>query len=114
MSGNDKKILAYLGLAQKAGRLKSGEFSVEKAIKDGSAKLVIISEDASDNTVKKMTDMCVYRNLPYYRFSDRESLGKATGKSIRVTAAITDDGFAKAVSSCFDNGGSVNSEKESI
>lgn len=114
MSQNKKKVLGYLGLAQKAGKLKSGEFSVEKAIKDGSARIVIIAGDASENTAKKFTDMCIYRKIPYYRFSDKAELGHATGKTIRVTAAITDDGFSKAISSCLDNGGSVNSEKESI
>ncbi len=108
MSKNADRILSYLGLAQKSGRLKSGEFSVEKSIKDGSAKLVVISKDASDNTVKKFTDMCSYRNVPYIRFSDRDSIGRATGKNFRVTAAITDEGLAKAVSSCFDNGGSID------
>ncbi|MBQ8281270.1 MAG: ribosomal L7Ae/L30e/S12e/Gadd45 family protein [Lachnospiraceae bacterium] len=114
MSDNKKKILSYLGLAQRAGKIKSGEFSVEKAIKDGSAQIVIISNDASDNTAKKFIDMCNYRNVPYFRFSDRDELGHATGKAFRVTMAVTDEGFSKVISSCFDNGGSIYSEKESI
>ncbi len=114
MSTDNRKILSYLGLAQRAGKLKSGEFSVENSIKDGSAFIVVISNDASENTRKKFTDMCKYRNIPYYFFSDREELGHATGKAYRVTLAVIDEGLAKAISSCFENGGSVYSEKESI
>lgn len=102
MSINNKKVLSYLGLAQKAGKIKSGEFAVEKAVKDGSALLVIISGDASDNTSKKFINMCTYRDVPYFKFSDRNELGGATGKSFRVTIAVTDEGFAKAITTCFN------------
>ena len=41
-----------LGLAAKAGKIASGEFSTERAVKSGSAFLVIVSEEASENTKK--------------------------------------------------------------
>ena len=41
------KTLSLLGLAQKAGRVASGEFSTEKAVKEGRAFLVIVSEAVS-------------------------------------------------------------------
>ena len=47
------KVLSLVGLATKAGRTVSGEFSTEKAVKSGQAGLVIVSEEASDNTKKK-------------------------------------------------------------
>ena len=40
------KVHSMIGLATKAGKVVSGEFAVEKAIKDGKAFLVIIAEDA--------------------------------------------------------------------
>ena len=57
---NEEKIYSLLGLCQKAGKLVSGEFAVEKAVKGGNAKIVIISADASENTAKKFRDKCVY------------------------------------------------------
>src|SRR5699024_5625513 len=45
----NSKILGLLGLATKAGKAKSGEFSTEKAVKSGQASLVIVSRDASEN-----------------------------------------------------------------
>ena len=49
---NRKKVLNLLGLATRAGKTASGEFMTEKAIKSGKAYLVIVSEEASDNTKK--------------------------------------------------------------
>jgi ribosomal protein L7Ae-like RNA K-turn-binding protein len=83
-----------LGLATKAGKLVSGEFMVENAIKDFSAKLVILATDCSDNTKKKFRDRTTYRNVPYYEFSDKDELGRCIGKEFRACVAITDEGFA--------------------
>ena len=47
-----------LGMAAKAGKIESGEFSTEKAVKGGRGRLVIVAEDASDNT-KKCLRTCV-------------------------------------------------------
>ena len=49
---NRKKVLNLLGLATRAGKTASGEFMNERAIKIGNAYLVIVSEEASDNTKK--------------------------------------------------------------
>ena len=55
---NRQKVLNMIGLATKAGKTVSGEFSTEKAVKTGKAWLVIVSEEASDNTRKMFTNMC--------------------------------------------------------
>ena len=41
------KILSLISLATKAGKIVSGEFAVEKAVKEEKALLVIVSVDAS-------------------------------------------------------------------
>ena len=46
----EKKILSLFGLATKAGKVASGEFQTETAVKSGTAFLVVIAKDASDNT----------------------------------------------------------------
>ena len=48
---NDK-VLQMLGLAARGRKIESGEFSTEKAVKEGKAGLVIVAKDASDNTKK--------------------------------------------------------------
>ena len=59
---NRKKVLNLLGLATRAGKTASGEFMTEKAIKSGKAYLVIVSEEASDNT-KKMFEKGLWNRL---------------------------------------------------
>lgn len=94
---NNKKILSLLGLATKAGKTASGEFMTEKAVKDGSAHLVIVSEEASDNTRKMFLNMCTYYKVPIYVFGKKEELGHSMGKEMRASLAILDAGFSKAL-----------------
>lgn len=91
------KSLNMIGLCQKAGKIAAGEFSVEKAVKEGKAFLVIIADDASDNTKKKFTNMCNYRKLPFYIAYNKEVLGKAIGKEQRATICVIDENFAQSI-----------------
>lgn len=72
---------------------------VEKAIKEQNIYLVILAEDASQNTKKKFSNMCTYRNIELIEFSDKYTLGKALGKDIRATIGILDEQFAKNIKS---------------
>lgn len=103
------KILSLLGLAKKAGKLKSGEFCVETEIKKGRALLVIVAEDSSDNTKKKYKDMCTYRNVPMYYYSTKDELGHFTGAEHRSAVVLLDEGFTKALIKELENNQS-NSE----
>lgn len=93
---NDR-ILSGLSLAQKAGQAASGEFSVEKAVREGRAFLVIVAGDASDNTKKKMKNMTEYYGVPIYIYSEKENLGRCIGKEYRAVAAVTHPGFADSI-----------------
>lgn len=88
------KILSLLGLTARGRNLVSGEFSVEKAVKEGKAALVIIGTDASDNTKKMFTNMCNYRKIPIYFYASKQEIGKAIGKETRASVAVTDSGMA--------------------
>ena len=91
------KVLSQLGLARKAGRLVSGEFMTEKAIVEEKACLIIIANDASDNTKKHFNDMCNFRKIPYITYGTKQNLGKALGYEVRASIAVTDEGFAKSI-----------------
>ena len=81
----------------KAGKVVSGEFSTEKAVKEGKAALVIVAEDASDNTKKLFNDKCDFYQVPVYVYGDKEIIGHAIGKELRASLAIVDAGFAKSI-----------------
>ncbi len=93
----EEKVFGYLGLAQRAGRVESGEFSTEEAVKRKKAAAVLIACDASANTKKKFRNMCEFYQVPCYEFADKVSLGHAVGKEYRASLAMTDAGLAKAV-----------------
>lgn len=94
---NQNKVLSYISLATKARKIASGEFSTEKAVKDGKACMVIVAEDASDNTKKMFTNMCTFYKVPIYIISSKAIIGKAMGKEIRASLALLDQGFADAI-----------------
>lgn len=94
---DEKKVLSYLGLSKRAGKLASGEFQTEEAIKKGKARLVIIASDASDNTKKRFENMCSYRHVRMVCLSDRSTLGSCIGCGERSSMALLDPGLSDAV-----------------
>ncbi len=113
------KIYSMIGLATRAGAAASGEFSTEKAVKDGKAVLVIVAEDASENTRKHFFDMCRYRKIPVYVYGSREELGHAMGKEMRASLAVTEKGLGESIRKLLqveesENGGSEHGENKSI
>ncbi|MCH1623743.1 YlxQ family RNA-binding protein [Fredinandcohnia quinoae] len=99
---NNNRWMSLLGLANRARKVVSGEELVIKEIRNGNAKLVLLSEDASSNTAKKMNDKSTYYQVQLRIVSDRYSLGHAIGKEARVVVAITDSGFAEKISHLLD------------
>lgn len=99
------KVLSMLGMATKAGKLVSGEFSVEKAIKQRKACLVLVANDASENTKKLFFDKCKYYNIAIRIYGDKESLGAAIGKRMRASVAIVDSNFSKSIEKIIDENG---------
>ena len=69
------KVLSLISLATKAGRCASGEFMTEGQTKSGRASLVVVAEDASDNTKKKFRDMCEFYKVPMIVYGDKVPWG---------------------------------------
>ena len=96
----------------RARKVVSGEFSTEKSVKSGRSHMVIVSEEASDNTKKMFTNMCTHYKVPIYLFGTKEELGHAMGQEFRASLSVEDAGFAKTLASRMNvNGGSLNESK---
>ena len=109
---NSKKLLSLLGLAKRARKVVSGEFSTEKSVKSGRSQMVIVSEEASDNTKKMFTNMCTHYKVPICLFGTKEELGHAMGQQLRASLSVEDAGFAKSMAEQMNmNGGSLNESK---
>ena len=86
---NDR-IKGMLGLAKRAGKLICGETKVLDAIRSGTAQIVIVTADASDNTKKLFHDKCQYYSVPLYEYGTKCDFGYSG-------MALSDKNFSEAV-----------------
>lgn len=97
-SNKKQKILNLIGLAQRAGRLISGEELVVEAIQKGQVKLVFLANDAAVNLSKKVTDKSYTYQVEVITVFSTLELSAAVGKARKVLA-VTDAGFTKKMRS---------------
>lgn len=93
----NRKLQSMLSLCQRAGKIVTGEDTVEINIKSGDVLLVIIAGDASDNTKNKFENKCKYYNIPFFIYSTKEELSRCIGKYNRSVFAITEKNFADKI-----------------
>ena len=93
----NRKLQSMLSLCQRAGKIVTGEDTVEINIKSGAALLVLIAEDASENTKNKFINKCKYYNIPYYICYTKEELSNCIGKFNKSVYAITENNFAEKI-----------------
>lgn len=101
MSSKDK-VLSFLGLAMRAGKVISGFDMVVSSLKRKEVKLLLIAEDISRNTLNKLLDVVssIDGEAPEaYSFGSSYDLGSAIGKPSRAIIAVTEEGFATKLSS---------------
>lgn len=91
---NDK-LLNFLGLCRRAGKLTIGNDVVIDDVVNGNSKLVIIASDISKNTEKKILLNCHRCNTKVLKIKrTKEEMSFAIGKFSTVVS-VTDYGFAK-------------------
>lgn len=84
------KFLQFLGLTKRAGKLLEGYNKCEDAIKRNKAYLIILSSDASDNTVDKFLKYGEKYKTPVLKGYDKDELGSALGKEEIKILGVTD------------------------
>ena len=94
----EAQLLHLLGLAQRAGKLVSGEDQVLKKIQANQAQLVFLAQDAGPNLTKTIKDKSrFYKKVVCDQFTASE-LSWAIGRQRKVVAVV-DSGFAKKMRS---------------
>ena len=91
------KTLRYLGFAKKAGSLVSGVNTCTFTMNRGKAALVILAEDISENSEKKIMKEIRKSGTPFVKYGTIADLSHAVGQAERSVFAITDDQFAKTI-----------------
>ena len=79
----NNNVAFALGLAQKAGKVASGDFAVRSALKSGKAKLLVVAEDAAPNSKKDMYYLAEVAGVEVVELLTRDELGYAIGKAKR-------------------------------
>lgn len=95
-----ENLFNLIGLAMRAGKVISGEELMD-AIRKNKVSLVIVAEDASENTKKRYRDKCTYYGIESIVVSDSLKLNRAIGKVNRMAIGITDEGFKKSMMKCW-------------
>lgn len=97
------KTLNFLGLCRRAGKLTLGNDAVVDEVKNGKAKLVILSCDISLNTENKLRIICDDYNIKCLKTEySRDDLSAAVGRFCAV-GAVLDNGFAKKLTQLISN-----------
>lgn len=100
----NEKILSFLGLARRAGRLAPGHDAAIESIVKNKAKLCVLCFDASERLEREIRHACSYggKNIPVIKsgFSAGE-LSKAIGTKTAVVS-VNDEGFSKKLLSMFE------------
>ncbi|NLJ34064.1 MAG: 50S ribosomal protein L7ae [Firmicutes bacterium] len=91
------KGLNLLGLAQRAGKVVSGQFACEQAMRRGQAHLILLATDAAPNTREKFIGLCKRKGIPYLSWNLKGEMGFIIGKPQRAVVAIIDENFATAL-----------------
>ncbi|MGI6678863.1 MAG: L7Ae/L30e/S12e/Gadd45 family ribosomal protein [Dehalobacterium sp.] len=91
------RVFTLLGFAQKAGKVVSGETGSTAAINQKKAFLVILSEDATDSTKKRIKFLCRHNEIQCREWGSKIDLGNSIGKSPRAVVAVLEQGFADAI-----------------
>lgn len=95
---SNKEVYSLLGLCSRARQLTSGSQLIED-IRKKKVFYVIICEDASDNTKKKITDKCHFYQIDYIVSLMSDDLSLAIGKHNRMAIGIMEKGFANKIKS---------------
>lgn len=92
-----EKKYTMLGFAQKAGKLASGENTVEAKLKEKGASLLVVAEDAPEHTKERMKSLADRYRVDFMIFGEKNRLGQSIGKSPRNVVLVSDKNFATQI-----------------
>lgn len=81
-----------LGLAQRAGKLTSGDDAVRRRLGKSRDQLLVIAQDASPRT-KEVIPVAENAGCQVIQFATKNELGAALGKPDRAVLLVEDRGF---------------------
>ncbi len=102
------KIVSMLGLCRKAGKLAYGSDMCEEKIKYHKISLLIVTEDASENTKERFKKLAQKNQIKLYIYGTMENLSRCIGKDNKVVYGIMDQNFAEKINKLFEESKGAN------
>ena len=90
------KVYSMLGLCMKAGKIAYGSDMCEEKIKYKKISMLIVAEDASENTKERFKKLCKDK-IQFVIFGSIEDLSKCIGKENKAVIGIQDAGFGNKI-----------------
>jgi|GEM_PF-154243 len=103
------KLSGLLGFAARSRNIQAGYNTTLDLIRKNRAKLVLITEDASEGTREKISQKCSSAGAACVVYGTSEDVSKITGNAGNTVFCVTDKGFAEAMNSEIDR---IRSEGE--
>ena len=94
-----EKVFRYMGLAKKAGVLFTGYNTCTNYILKDRLPLVIVAEDAAENTKRKFESLTYNRNTQLVIWGKKEEMSRSVGAENSTVFGITDAKFAEVIES---------------
>ncbi len=101
---NEQRILGFLGLCRKAGKLISGFDMTVEAMQKGTAEAVLLSGDCSERTARNIKRIAEETGTEILILPlTMDEIGYAVAKRAGVLA-VCDSGFSKKIKELLDDG----------
>lgn len=91
------KVLNYLGLSKRAGKLVQGTDAVLKNLRSRQTHLMFVASDASLATIQNVSKKGLFYNIPVINKYSTDELSNSLGEKNIKVIAINDQGFVKAI-----------------
>lgn len=98
------RVEDLLSMAQRAGKVASGDFAVRKALAEGQAVLLLIAANAAEDTKEEYERLAQRYQVKMQPCLTKESLGHCLGKEYRAVAVLLDRGFSEALEKRIQSG----------
>jgi ribosomal protein L7Ae-like RNA K-turn-binding protein len=92
-----KELKTYLGLAQKAGHVISGETSVKSQLAMSKIFVLVLAEDSSQSAKDYFLRQGEVLQIPVFILGTKADLGLAIGRSSRSVIGIKHRSFAERI-----------------
>ena len=94
---SNDKLLSFLGLCRRAGKMTIGNAAVAEEINNGESCLVLLASDISPRTEKEICEKAVQGNVKIIKLlQEKQQISSALGK-LAAVISINDTGFAEKI-----------------